>query len=63
MVTGRECPTPDKAVYPDRIAAVTALASITQRVRSGAPDRAYRCPCGRWHLASAPKHPRAGGAE
>jgi len=52
------CPTPGKAAYSSRLEAKIALAS-TQRSRASRREesRAYRCPCGRWHLTS---HPKAG---
>ena len=52
------CPTPWKRAYRDEIAAKLALASAQHKDGSRRPateTRAYRCPCGRWHLTSTKK--------
>jgi hypothetical protein len=44
------CPTPEKAAYPSRGA---ALAGFSIGPQTG-NHRPYRCRCGRWHMTSHP---------
>ena len=45
----KKCPTPSKHSWINRGEAVKALE------RSRVCDAVYRCPCGGWHLTSAPR--------
>lgn len=50
------CPTPRKVSYRDRYQALLALAVLARQDKPGHTEtRAYRCPCGRWHLTSKEK--------
>lgn len=57
-----ECPTPTKTSFRDRIAAELAVAKIgTHRkplMGRDSPCRAYRCPCGKWHLTTKARRPK-----
>ena len=51
------CPTATKTGWGTQALAEEALAVILEQPdewREKLPCRAYRCPCGRWHLTSAP---------
>jgi len=51
----RLCPTPRKVGYRSRVDAVIALwHTSTSDDDRRHEKRAYRCPCGRWHLTSKP---------
>lgn len=53
---GKNCPTPNKHAYPNREQAHASLRRQWRQPRPGKhlPTRAYRCPCGAWHLSSKP---------
>lgn len=52
------CPSPDKASFTSRRAALTRLDAIIQNPRTATvPTDAYACQCGKWHLTSHPTTP------
>jgi len=52
------CPTPSKVVFTDEVEADAALHAIWRKQITGlpVPERAYKCPCGQWHLTKVPQH-------
>jgi hypothetical protein len=53
---GKPCPCPSKTAFESKRRAEKALGRTWRKPRQSGPlpTRSYRCPCGMWHLTSAP---------
>ncbi|MBN9607839.1 MAG: hypothetical protein BGO26_10220 [Actinobacteria bacterium 69-20] len=57
----KRCPTPWKVRYRNGVTAKIALTKLDRQDKDGHHEvRAYRCPCGGWHLTSKRERSKRG---